>query len=149
MALRTRATFFNLSTGVNSMRLYPTCRLVSGITGMTIPRNKAVVGENAFAHEAGIHQHGMLRHHSTYEIIRPEDVGQARSQLVLGKHSGRHALRERVKSLGFELDEIDLNRVFEEFKALADERRALCDEDIDALVLRALEPAYVTERRGQ
>lgn len=148
MALRTRTAFFNLNTGVNTMRLYPTCRLVSGITGMMIPRNKAVVGENAFAHEAGIHQHGMLRHHSTYEILRPEDVGQARSQLVLGKHSGRHAFRERVQSLGFELGEIELNRAFEEFKALADERRELCDEDIETLVLRTLEPVYVTERRG-
>jgi len=91
MALKTRAAFFNVATGVNTSRLYPTSRLVSSITGMPIPRNKAVVGENAFAHEAGIHQHGMLKHHSTYEILRPEDVGLSRSHLVLGKHSGRHA----------------------------------------------------------
>jgi 2-isopropylmalate synthase len=137
MALSTRAAFFNLATGVNTSRLYPTSRLVSNITGVTIPRNKAVVGENAFAHEAGIHQHGMLQHRSTYEIIRPEDVGLQRSSLVLGKHSGRHAFRERVQQLGFDLDELELNSVFEQFKALADRKKELFDGDIEALVLRA------------
>ncbi len=137
MALSTRAAFFNLKTGVNSTRLYPTSRLVSSITGMPVPRNKAVVGENAFAHESGIHQHGMLQHRSTYEIMRPEDVGLPRSNLVLGKHSGRHAFRDRVKQLGFELDELELNRVFEEFKALADRKKELFDGDIEALVLRS------------
>ncbi len=137
MALKTRAAFFNVTTGIQTNRLYPTSRLISNITGMPIPRNKAVVGENAFAHEAGIHQHGMLKHHSTYEILRPEDVGLSRSHLVLGKHSGRHAFRDRVKALGFELDEAELNRVFEEFKALADKKKELFDGDIEALVLRA------------
>jgi 2-isopropylmalate synthase len=137
MAMKTRSQFFNLSTGVNTTRLYPTSRLLASITGQVIPRNKAVVGENAFAHESGIHQHGMLKHQSTYEIMRPEDVGLARSTLVLGKHSGRHAFRERVKELGFELDELELNRVFEEFKALADRKKELFDGDIEALVLRA------------
>src|ERR1700676_5421866 len=137
MALATRAAFFNLKTNVNTSRLYPTSRLVSSITGMPIPRNKAVIGENAFAHEAGIHQHGMLKHHSTYEILRPEDVGLSRSHLVLGKHSGRHAFRERVSALGFELDELEFNRVFEEFKALADKKKELFDGDIEALVLRS------------
>src|SRR6516165_8135179 len=137
MALKTRAAFFNVATGIQTNRLYPTSRLISSITGMPIPRNKAVVGENAFAHEAGIHQHGMLKHHSTYEILRPEDVGLSRSHLVLGKHSGRHAFRERVQALGFELDEAEFNRVFEEFKALADKKKELFDGDIEALVLRA------------
>jgi 2-isopropylmalate synthase len=137
MALRTREAFFNLKTGVHTPRLYPTSRLVSSITGMPIPRNKAIVGENAFAHESGIHQHGMLKHHSTYEIISPQDVGLARSSLVLGKHSGRHAFRERVQELGFELDELEFNRVFEEFKELADRKKELFDGDIEALVLRA------------
>ena len=137
MALKTRETFFNARTGIQTNRLYPTARLVSSITGMPIPRNKAIVGENAFAHESGIHQHGMLKHHSTYEIMRPDDVGLARSSLVLGKHSGRHAFRERVKELGFELDDVELNRVFEEFKALADKKKELFDGDIEALVLRA------------
>jgi 2-isopropylmalate synthase len=104
---------------------------------MPIPRNKAVVGENAFAHESGIHQHGMLKHHSTYEIMRPEEVGLSRTHLVLGKHSGRHAFRERVQALGFELEEPEFNRVFDEFKALADKKKELFDGDIEALVLRA------------
>ncbi len=141
MALRTRAPFFNVQTGINTQRLYPTSRLVANITGMPIPRNKAVVGENAFAHEAGIHQHGMLKHHSTYEILRPEDVGLSRSNLVLGKHSGRHAFRERVQALGFELEEAEFNRVFEEFKALADKKKELFDGDIEAIVLRASQDA--------
>ena len=137
MALKTREAFFNVTTGIQTNRLYPTSRLVSSISGMPIPRNKAVVGENAFAHEAGVHQHGMLKHRSTYEILRPEDVGLSRSHLVLGKHSGRHAFRERVKALGFELDDLELNRVFEEFKVLADKKKELFDGDIEALVLRA------------
>jgi 2-isopropylmalate synthase len=137
MAIATRSAFFNLATGINTSRLYPTSRLVSNITGVSIPRNKAVVGENAFSHEAGIHQHGMLQHRSTYEIMKPEDVGLPRSSLVLGKHSGRHAFRERVQQLGFQLDEIELNRVFEDFKALADRKKELFDGDIEALVLRA------------
>jgi 2-isopropylmalate synthase len=95
MALKTREEFFGLQTGIDTTRLYPTSRLVSSITGMHPPRNKAIVGENAFAHEAGIHQHGMLQHASTYEIMRPEDVGLSKSNLVLGKHSGRHA-RPRI-----------------------------------------------------
>jgi len=136
MAVKTRETFFNVKTNVQTTRLYPTSRLVSNITGTLIPRNKAIVGENAFAHEAGIHQHGMLKHHSTYEIMRPEDVGLSRSSLILGKHSGRHAFRDRVKDLGFELDEIELNRVFQEFKILADKKKELFDGDIEALVLQ-------------
>ena len=123
MAMRTRETFFNARTQINSQRLYPVSRLVSSITGMPIPRNKAVVGENAFAHESGIHQHGMLKHASTYEIMRPQDVGLSRSSLVLGKHSGRHALRERIKELGFVLEDAEFERVFNEFKALADKRK--------------------------
>jgi 2-isopropylmalate synthase len=137
MALKTREAFFNVKTNIQTTRLYPTSRLISNITGMPIPRNKAVVGENAFAHEAGIHQHGMLKHHSTYEIMRPQDVGLSRSHLVLGKHSGRHAFRDRVKELGFELEDAEFNRVFEEFKALADKKKELFDGDIEALVLRA------------
>ena len=137
MALATRSQFFNLKTNVQTNRLYPASRLLSSITGQPIPRNKAVIGENAFAHEAGIHQHGMLQNRTTYEIMRPEDVGLPRSNLVLGKHSGRHAFRDRVQYLGFNLDELELNRVFEEFKALADRKKELFDGDIEALVLRA------------
>jgi 2-isopropylmalate synthase len=137
MALKTREAYYGLHTGIQTTRLYPTSRLVSTITGMPVPRNKAIVGENAFAHESGIHQHGMLKHHSTYEIMRPQDVGLARTHLVLGKHSGRHAFRDRVRELGYELAEPELNRAFEEFKALADKKKELFDGDIEALVLRA------------
>jgi 2-isopropylmalate synthase len=137
MAMKTREALFGLRTGIDTKRLFPTSRLLSSITGMPIPRNKAVVGENAFAHESGIHQHGMLKHHSTYEIMRPEDVGLSRTHLVLGKHSGRAALRERIKELGFELSDAELARVFEDFKALADKKKELFDGDIEALVLRA------------
>jgi 2-isopropylmalate synthase len=136
MAMRTREQVYGVHTGVQTQKLYPTCRLVSSITGMAIPRNKAVVGENAFAHESGIHQHGMLRHASTYEIMRPKDVGLSRTNLVLGKHSGRHAFRERARELGFELEDDELNRVFERFKALADRKKELFDGDIEALVMK-------------
>jgi len=137
MAIRTRAGVLGVHTGIDSRRLFPTCRLLSSITGMPIPRNKAVIGENAFAHESGIPQHGMLKHHSTYEIMRPDDVGLSRSHLVLGKHSGRAALRDRIKELGFEISDAELARVFEEFKALADKKKELFDGDIEALVLRS------------
>jgi 2-isopropylmalate synthase len=135
MALSTRSELFGLHTNVDTTRLYPTSRLVAGITGMHVPRNKAVVGENAFAHEAGIHQHGMLQHRSTYEIMRPEDVGFSKSNLVLGKHSGRHAFRVRVRELGFDLDEFETNRAFQEFKKLADRKKDMYDGDIEAIVL--------------
>jgi len=137
MALHTRAEHFGLGTGIDTRKLYPTSRLVASITGMHIPRNKAVVGENAFAHEAGIHQHGMLSHQSTYEIMRPEDVGMGGSRLVLGKHSGRHAFRDRVCALGLDLDEAELDRAFIAFKQLADRKKEVFDADIEALVLRA------------
>ena len=137
MAIKTRAEFFNVETGIDTTRLYPTSRLVSNITGMHPPRNKAIVGENAFAHEAGIHQHGMLQHASTYEIMRPEDVGLAKSSLVLGKHSGRHAFRDRLVELGFELDEFETNRAFQEFKKLADKKKDVYDGDLESLVMTA------------
>ena len=135
MALNTRQEFFGVTTQVETTRLYPTARLVSGITGMQIPRNKAIVGENAFAHEAGIHQHGMLQHASTYEIMRPADVGISDSNLVLGKHSGRHAFRERVVDLGFDLDDFEVNRAFQEFKRLADMKKDMYDGDIEAIIM--------------
>ncbi len=137
MAIKTRAEFFNVDTGIETTRLYPTSRLVSNITGMHLPRNKAIVGENAFAHEAGIHQHGMLQHASTYEIMRPEDVGLSKSSLVLGKHSGRHAFRDRVVELGFELDEFETNRSFQEFKKLADKKKDVYDGDIESIIMNA------------
>ncbi len=137
MALKTRTGFFGVDTAIDTRKLHSTSRLVSSVTGMQVPRNKAIVGDNAFAHEAGIHQHGMLKHASTYEIMRPEDVGISRSNLVLGKHSGRHAFRERVGELGFELDEIELNRAFAQFKRLADRKKEMFDADIESIIVNA------------
>ena len=135
MALRTRADRFGLETGIRTPLLYPTSRLLANLVGATIPRNKAVIGDNAFAHESGIHQHGMLKNRETYEIMRPEDVGFSRTQLVMGKHSGRHALRERLAGLGHELDDAKLDEVFTRFKTLADKKREVFDSDLDALAL--------------
>jgi 2-isopropylmalate synthase len=133
MAVKTRGDFFGLQTSINTRRLCPTSRLVSHITGIHVQRNKAIVGQNAFAHEAGIHQDGMLKERSTYEIMNPEDVGLQRTELVLGKHSGRHALRQRVRELGYHLDEAQLQKVFEGFKVLADRKKDIFDADIEAL----------------
>ncbi len=133
MAVQTRKDFFNLESLINTKRLYPTSRLVSRITGLPVQRNKAIVGQNAFAHEAGIHQDGMLKERSTYEIMRPEDVGIQKTDLVLGKHSGRAALRQRVKDLGYHLDDDQLNNVFDSFKSLADRKKQIFDADIEAL----------------
>ena len=137
MAIKTRKEYFNFYTSIDSTKLYPTSRLVSTITGMHVPRNKAIVGDNAFSHEAGIHQHGMLRHASTYEIMKPQDVGIGRSNLVLGKHSGRHAFLNRVTELGYELSNEDLGPAFKEFKKLADRKKDIFDSDIEAIVLNA------------
>ncbi len=134
MAVRTRSDFYDFDTTVNSKRLVPASRLVSTITGLEVQRNKAVVGRNAFAHEAGIHQDGMLKERTTYEIMRPEDVGFASTDLVLGKHSGRAALADRAKQLGFKLTGEQLQSVFEEFKKLADRKKEIFDGDIAALI---------------
>jgi 2-isopropylmalate synthase len=133
MALHTRFDYYGLKTRINTTKLYPASRLVSNITGMKVQRNKAIVGQNAFAHEAGIHQHGMLQERSTYEIMRPEDVGFVGTNLVLGKHSGRHAFRNRVVSLGYNLDDATLQKVFDDFIALADKKKEVYDSDIVAL----------------
>jgi 2-isopropylmalate synthase len=133
MAVKTRADYFALQTSINTRRLCPTSRLVAHVTGLAVQRNKAIVGQNAFAHEAGIHQDGMLKDRSTYEIMRPEDVGLSKTELVLGKHSGRHALRERVQALGYHLDDAQFQLVFESFKVLADRKKAIYDADIEAL----------------
>ncbi|HJZ57194.1 MAG TPA: 2-isopropylmalate synthase [Gemmataceae bacterium] len=141
MALRTRHDFYKLDTHINTRLLYPVSRKLSHITGMTVQRNKAIVGQNAFAHEAGIHQDGMLKERSTYEIMKPEDVGIPRTELVLGKHSGRHALKQRVTDLGYHLTDEQLNRVFEEFKKLADRKKEIYDADIEALAENQLQTA--------
>ncbi|MBX3425031.1 MAG: 2-isopropylmalate synthase [Pirellulales bacterium] len=134
MALRTRHDYYGVDTRINTPRLVPTSRLVSGITGMTVQRNKAIVGRNAFAHESGIHQDGMLKEPTTYEIMRPEDVGFTQTDLVLGKHSGRAALADRAKALGFHLSGDQLDQVFAEFKKLADKKKEVYDGDIAALI---------------
>ncbi|MCI0705377.1 MAG: 2-isopropylmalate synthase, partial [Planctomycetia bacterium] len=139
MALHTRRDFYNLATGINTRHLYPVSRKLSLITGNQVQRNKAIVGQNAFAHEAGIHQDGMLKERSTYEIMKPEDVGIPRTELVLGKHSGRHALKQRVNDLGYRLNDEQLNRVFEEFKKLADKKKEIYDADIEALAENQLQ----------
>ncbi|MDX1962650.1 MAG: 2-isopropylmalate synthase [Pirellulales bacterium] len=133
MALRTRHDYYQAETRINTQRLVPTSRLVSSITGLQVQRNKAIVGRNAFAHEAGIHQDGMLKEPRTYEIMRPEDVGFAKTDLVLGKHSGRAALADRAKALGYHLTAEQLQTVFEQFKLLADKKKEIYDGDIAAL----------------
>ncbi len=134
MAIHTRPAVFGLRTGIEATQIARTSRMVANYTGIPVQPNKAIVGANAFAHEAGIHQDGMLKHQATYEIMRPETVGVASSQLVMGKHSGRHALKARLVALGYELAEADLARAFEEFKKLADKKKTITDADLDALV---------------
>jgi 2-isopropylmalate synthase len=134
MALHTRRNLFNLTTGIDSTQIARVSHMVSTYTGIPVQPNKAIVGANAFAHEAGIHQDGMLKHHTTYEIMRPEMIGLTQSNLVLGKHSGRHALRVRLSELGHELSSAELDRAFERFKELADKKKTITDADLEALV---------------
>ncbi len=138
MGGRTRKDLLAFETNVNTQLIYPTSRLVSMITGIVVQPNKAIVGANAFAHEAGIHQDGMLKHESTYEIMRPADVGIEASSLVLGKHSGRHAFRKRLEAMGYNVEKEDLDRLFVRFKELADKRKEILDEDIEAIVAEEL-----------
>ncbi|HEX7816478.1 2-isopropylmalate synthase [Dyella sp.] len=135
MALKVRAPHFGIDTRIDTRKLYPTSRLLSQLTGQHVPRNKAIVGENAFAHESGIHQHGMLKHRGTYEIMRPQDVGIAETKLVLGKHSGRHALRARLQSMGYTPDDAEMDNIFARFKSLADKKREVHDDDLEAIAL--------------
>jgi 2-isopropylmalate synthase len=134
MALRTRKDFFGVETGVRTEEIFKASRLLSHITGIHVQPNKAIVGENAFAHEAGIHQDGVLKEKLTYEIMKPEDIGRPSNKLVLGKHSGRHALAARLKDLGFDLSGSDLDRAFKAFKDLADRKKEVFDEDLVAIV---------------
>src|SRR5690242_2239667 len=134
MALRTRPDLMPFGTGIDSTVITKASRLVSTITGFAVQPNKAIVGANAFAHESGIHQDGMLKHSGTYEIMTPESVGLSRSTLVMGKHSGRHAFKTKLKELGFELGDNALEEVFKRFKDLADKKKDVFDEDIIALV---------------
>lgn len=136
MNLNTRKDLYGLETKINTKEIYKTSRLLSSITGVRVQPNKAIVGENAFAHESGIHQHGMLANKETYEIMTPESIGLSENKLVLGKHSGRHAFEDKVVSMGYELDDDALSKAFEEFKVLADKKKEITDRDIEALVCR-------------
>jgi len=134
MALRTRADSFNLETGIDTTEIHRASRLVSARTGVLVQPNKAVVGSNAFAHESGIHQDGVLKERSTYEIMDAREVGLLQNRLVLGKHSGRHAIKARLQALGYELTAEDLGRVFLRFKELADKKKEVGDADLESLV---------------
>ncbi len=134
MALHTRRPVFNLVTGIDTTQIMRASKLVSNYTGIVVQPNKAIVGANAFAHEAGIHQDGMLKHQQTYEIMLPETVGVTNSRLVLGKHSGRHAFKARLTEMGYGLSEPELNQAFGRFKDLADKKKDITDADLEALV---------------
>ncbi|NPV54961.1 MAG: 2-isopropylmalate synthase [Firmicutes bacterium] len=134
MALATRRDYYDAITAVVTEQIYRSSRMVSTLTGMAVQTNKAIVGDNAFAHEAGIHQDGVLKERTTYEIMTPESIGLAKSRLVLGKHSGRHAFKERLKELGYALPDDEVNRAFDEFIALADKKKDVSDKDIEAIV---------------
>jgi 2-isopropylmalate synthase len=134
MAIRTRKDLFNLTTRIDTTQIYPSSRMVSEHTGFQVQPNKAIVGHNAFRHQSGIHQDGIIKLALNYEIMDPKDVGIPASTLVLGKLSGRHAFRERLAELGFTLDEDDLNRAFQAFKELADKKKEVTDRDIESLV---------------
>ena len=139
MALKTRADYYKIGTRIDATKIYPTSRMVSTLTGLMVQRNKAIVGENAFAHESGIHQDGMLKYRETYEIMDPSVVGIPTSSLVLGKHSGRHAFKDRVTQLGYVLTDEQIEAAFGKFKTLADKKKEVFDEDIEALVDEQLE----------
>ena len=134
MALLTRRIVYSLETGIDTTQISRISRMVSNYTGMPVQPNKAIVGANAFAHEAGIHQDGMLKHNQTYEIMRPETVGLYRSKLVLGKHSGRHALKVHLQEMGYELQQEELDSAFKRYKELADKKKVITDADLEALI---------------
>ena len=139
MALRTRQDFYHLGTRIDRSKIYPTSRMVSALTGLTVQRNKAIIGDNAFAHESGIHQDGILKYRETYEIMDPIEVGIPKTSLVLGKHSGRAAFKDRVKQLGYTVTDEQSEAAFVKFKTLADKKKEVFDEDIEALVDTQLE----------
>lgn len=134
MSMKTRPDIHGVTTGIDSTKIFPTSQLLSQVTGLVVQRNKAIVGKNAFAHEAGIHQHGVIQHRLTYEIMKPEDIGLDANALVLGKHSGRHALKKRLEELGYSPSDEQLRDIFVEFKALADTKKEVLDDDLHALM---------------
>jgi 2-isopropylmalate synthase len=149
MALRTRKDFFDLTTNIDTSQIYKASRLVSELTGFSIPPNKAIVGANAFRHEAGIHQDGILKEPTTYEIMDARTIGLPSSALVLGKHSGRHAFKARLEELGYTLSEEKLKRAFSLFKEIADKKKVVTDRDLESLVaeeMRTVSEAYHLEQ---
>lgn len=144
MALRTRRAYYGAQTRIDTTQIYRTSRLVYGIIGMTVPLNKPVVGVNAFLHESGIHQHGVMAERTTYEIMTPESIGLNKNRMVLGKHSGRHAFEERLSELGYKLEPQQVTEFFEQFKALCDKKKVVSDRDIEAIV-----DAKITARGGE
>lgn len=134
MALKTRGDYFDYKTDIITERIHRVSSMVSNFTGISIQKNKAIVGANAFAHESGIHQHGVLNNSKTYEIMTPESIGLKQNNMVLGKHSGRHAFQERLKELGYNLDKEKIDEAFRKFKDLADKKKEISDSDIEALV---------------
>jgi 2-isopropylmalate synthase len=134
MALKTRPDFFDLTTNIKTEEIYKSSQLLTSITGVPVQPNKAIVGANAFAHESGIHQHGVLKNRQTYEIMTPQDIGLDANKLVLGKHSGRAALKDRLESLGYFIEQEQLNEMFVEFKTLADKKKEVFDEDLFLLM---------------
>lgn len=134
MALHTRKDILNVDTRIITTEIMRSSSLLSRITGVKVQPNKAIVGENAFAHEAGIHQHGVMKNKETYEIMTPESVGLMQNNLVLGKHSGKHAFRDKIKNLGYDMSEAEIDRMFVKFKDLADKKKSVYDRDIEALI---------------
>jgi len=134
MALKTRRDIYNININLDTTQIYHASRLISKVTGMKVQHNKAIVGDNAFAHESGIHQHGVLANKETYEIMTPESIGLSQNKLVLGKHSGRHAFEDRLRLLGYHLQKEKLDEIFKEFKELADKKKVIYDKDLEALV---------------
>ncbi len=148
MALHTRRDFYNLETGIDTMQLYRTSRMVSNYMAMPVQPNKAIVGANAFAHASGLHQDGMLKDRSTYEIMTPQSVGVDTSRIVLGKTSGRHAVRARIQELGYRLNEGEFQQVFTSFKTLADKKRQIFDKDLEVIIIDETRPTpeiYILE----
>jgi 2-isopropylmalate synthase len=138
MAVHTHPNVFPVHHELNIQLFYPLSRMVSELSGMVVQPNKAIVGRNAFLHESGIHQDGVLKNRQTYEIMTPESVGVTEIALVLGKHSGRNALRNRGAEMGYTLDDTSMQKVFVRFKALCDKKKVVCDEEIRALFTSAL-----------
>ena len=144
MALRTRKDFYGLETGIETTQIHSASRLVSDLTGIVVQPNKAIVGANAFAHESGIHQDGILKERLTYEIMDAASIGLVSSKLVLGKHSGRHAFKKHLEELGYHLSEEEMGRAFHAFKELADKKKDVRDRDIEALMAEEIRTAHET-----